>query len=197
MTFRSYESVGTVCKGTSQLGTRHLITAVNDLYDHSMNFGIYNCRPNTGGGGLSMHAEGRAVDIGFPGVAHPQGFELLEVLRTNAWELGIQYIVWNRRKYSREFPNGAPYLGPNPHTDHLHVEQVWSVSKTLSLDSAYYWLGDNELTPEQEATLNELVQVRRDLRAMVPQSSLGAIVAAAKLIRLWREIDDKFDGSEI
>lgn len=197
MAFRPYESVGTVCTGSARPGTKNLLTAINDVWDYSMSFGIYNCRDNTGGSGLSMHSEGRAADAGFPvvnGEPHPQAFELFEVLRTNAWDLGIQYIIFNRRSYSKLYPWGKPYLGSSPHIDHLHIEQTRGMAGSLSLDAAYFLVGDDMLTAEQEATLNELVLVRRQLLAA--GSSLSVINVALKLIKVLRKVDDIFDSEE-
>ena len=197
MGFRPYESVGTVCTGFARPGTKNLLTAANDLWDYSMSFGIYNCRLSTAGSQLSMHAEGRAADIGFPVIAgepHPTAYDLFGVLRTNAWELGIQYIIFDRRSYSKAYPWGKPYLGPNPHIDHLHVEQTREAAGSLSLDAAYFLLGDDMLTAEQETALNELVAVRKQV--IEAGSSLSLLIPTLKLIKLMRNVDNLFDSEE-
>lgn len=55
-------------------------------------------------------------------------------------------------------------------------------------------LGDEDMTPEQEATLNELVAVKDELTAI--GSNFSAFVAAVKLIRLMRKIDEAFEGED-
>lgn len=201
MPFRPAQSTGTVCSGRAQPGTKNLLVAVNDLFDWTTSLGIYNCRPSSGGGGLSTHAEGRGVDIGIPGVSNPLGYVVLNKLRDKAWDLGIQRIIWDRKAYSAAHPNGSVYTGPSPHNEHLHVEQTWEAAKInpLTLEAAYNLLGDDDvaLTPEQEATLNELVAVRAELKALSPSSNFSAITAAVKLIRAWRKLDDIFDTTEI
>ncbi len=202
MAFHPYESVGTVCSGKAQAGTKNLQVAINALWDYSLSFGIYNCRLSTAGGSLSVHAEGRAVDIGYPvlpgGIANPLGYLLLERLKRYAWELGIQYIIWDRKSYSRAFPNGKVYTGPNPHIDHLHIEQTWGAAKLspLTLATAYDLLGEDDvaLTPEEQATLDELVSIRRQL--VLTGSNLSVILVALKLVRLLRKVDDLFDADE-
>lgn len=172
------------------------MTAANVLWDHSMNFGIYNCRQSTAGGRLSVHAEGRAADIGFPvigGVAHPQGHLLLQVLQINAWDLGLQYIIWNRRSYTRTNPTGKTYTGPNPHIDHLHVEQTWEAAKhhPLTLETAYLLLGESMFTPDEEQVLKDIVA------AIKAEGSNGSAMAALiRLVRVLRQVDDVFDGVE-
>lgn len=54
---------------------------------------------------------------------------------------------------------------------------------------------DMALTPEQEEVLNEMVEVRRQLKTF--GSNLSAIVASAKLVKLWRQIDDIHDTNDV
>jgi hypothetical protein len=200
--FHPYESA-TYCTDRAQPGTKNLMVAINDLWDQSTSLGIYNCRPVRGGTHLSIHSQGRAVDIGFPvqenehgfDYAHPDGHRLLRVLLRNAWPLGLQAIIWDRRWYSRTHPTGRTYTGVNPHIDHLHIEQNWFGANGLSLTAAYQNTGEDEMTPEQEETLNELVQIRRNLIAK--GSNLSSIEVARELVLIWRKIDDVLDNSEI
>lgn len=108
--------------------------AVRDFGQGARNYGIYNCRSVRGSTNRSLHGEGRAVDIGFSGVANPAGTRLLNLLLPRVGELGIQMIIWNRRIYSARYPKGAPYSGVNPHTDHLHIELTWNAARTLTRD---------------------------------------------------------------
>jgi hypothetical protein len=143
------------------------MNAINDVWDDSTSLGIYNCRPVRGGTTRSIHSEGRAIDIGFPVLenehgfeyANPLGHQLLKVLLKNAWGLGLQAIIWDRRWYSRSYPTGRDYNGVNPHIDHLHIEQAWNGALNLSLSTAYDLVGDMAFTPEQEQILKELADI--------------------------------------
>lgn len=105
------------------------------------NYGIYNCRAVRGGTTRSLHSEGRAADLAAN--AHdPQQRAVME--RFVAWliahanELGVQYIIWNRRSWHCS-KGWRPYTGVSPHTDHAHVELRWSGAKHPSL----MWLDDS------------------------------------------------------
>lgn len=159
--FHLYESAD-YCTGRAQPGTKNLMVAINDVWDYSTSLGIYNCRPVRGGTTRSIHSEGRAVDIGFPlvgGDANPIGYQLLDVLKRNAWDLGLQAIIWDRRWYSRSYPEGRVYTGVNPHIDHLHIEQAWNGALNLSLNDAYDLVGEMAFTPEQEQILKEIADI--------------------------------------
>lgn len=132
MSFHYYEPLVN-CTGMAQQGTKNLRDAVASWPDANTGYpyGIYNCRPP------SLHGEGRALDIGFPGVAHPSGTALVEVLVANAGALGLMGVIWNKTRWSARSPNGAPYTGPSPHTDHIHVEVNWDKAR------------DNPLTTEE------------------------------------------------
>ncbi len=80
----------------------------------------YACRANTAAADkLSVHAVGRALDLHTQGSA---GDATADWLLTNAPKLGIQLIIWQRRIWTNRTGNVRAYGGPNPHTDHIHVE---------------------------------------------------------------------------
>ncbi len=104
------------------------------------NMGIYSCRSVRGGTALSLHAEGRAWDMG-ASAADPAELaaanDLVDALlapdstgapHALARKIGLQEIIWNRRIWtsgSRErggadIASMAPYTGTNSHTDHIH-----------------------------------------------------------------------------
>lgn len=202
MTFHTYESF-VECSGKAQPGTKNLLVAIHDLWDLSITgsiYGIYNCRPP------SLHGEGRALDVGFRDpitgaegwsvtTPNPQGFKLVEVLVKNAWDLGLVEVIWNRTRWSARHPGGYPYSGASPHLDHVHIGQAWSGARGLTLDAAYDLVAWEDMTPEQEATLNELVMVRRDLANM--GSNFWALLMAVKLIRFWRKVEALHDAEDI
>jgi hypothetical protein len=106
--------------------------ATKDFGQGARNLGIYNCRSVRGSTNRSVHGEGRAVDVGFSGVANPAGTRLLNTLLPHVGALGIQMIIWNRRIYSARYPTGARYTGAVPHTDHLHIELTWNAARGLT-----------------------------------------------------------------
>jgi hypothetical protein len=158
VTFRPYVGAVPPCSGKAQKGTSYVQAALLDRFDKSFDYGIYNCRPlTTDASTPSIHSDGRAGDLGFPvtnGQPHAQGFAAVEVLRANAWELGLMGIIWNRTRYDWRTPWGRKYTGPSPHIDHIHYEQEPGVAANLSLDRAYYLIGDEmPFTPAEEKAL--------------------------------------------
>lgn len=79
-----------------------------------------------------VHEEGRALDVMVRDRA--QGDEIANWLASNAVELGIQYMIWDRLELSSSTvgPAWEPYdtsgdrsamgRARDPHTDHVHVE---------------------------------------------------------------------------
>ena len=104
-------------------------------YPIARNGGIYNCRPVRGSSAVSIHSEGRALDVMFPvvgGKAHAEGHDLFKTLAQNADKLGLQAIIWDRRIFSARTPSGRAYTGTNPHIDHLHIEMNRHFADTLT-----------------------------------------------------------------
>jgi hypothetical protein len=97
------------------------------------NLGIYNCKRL--GSGWSLHAEGRAGDLGTaPYSRPPWGWTFAEKLRLNSKELGVQLIIFDRKIWSASYPHAGwrSYSGSNPHTGHLHVELTQQAAKNLT-----------------------------------------------------------------
>ncbi|ADJ27294.1 peptidoglycan-binding protein [Nitrosococcus watsonii] len=96
--------------------------------------GGYSCRANSATPSeTSVHGVGRALDIMIPTVGgranSAVGDPIANWLVRNATAIGVQYIIWNRVRWSgSRTPHVADYGGPNPHIDHIHVE--------LNLDGA-------------------------------------------------------------
>lgn len=148
--FHSYNYPSWDGKWGPQKGTAALQQTLLLKYDLSLDFGIYNDRAIRGGTLPSVHREGRAGDLGFPGSGHPQGYAALTALLDNAWELGLQRIIWDRTLYDAASPFGRYYGGVNPHEDHIHYEQTWQYARTAPLTLA---TADAILNPEVEMTL--------------------------------------------
>lgn len=194
--FHPYASASWDGTWAPQFGTRNLQLALLQRFDRSMDFGIFNDRTVRGGSSPSLHREGRAGDLGFPSL-HAQGFEARDVLLANSWELGLQALIWDRKWYSKAYPLGRYYDGVNPHRDHIHYEQTWGYARyfPLTLATATYQIGEPMLTLEEQATLNELVQIRRNLLAK--GSSLSVVEVGREVVLAFRKLDDVFDAIEI
>ena len=114
------------CTGGPTQGARNLMSWWLGAYGNrgARNLGIYNCRPVSGGSVLSLHAEGRAADLGTP-VGNTWSWGVMDTLRLNSYELGLQCVIHNRSIWSSIAPDWRPYSGSSPHLDHGHVELLW------------------------------------------------------------------------
>lgn len=86
--------------------------------------GIFNPRNIAGTNTPSLHAEGRAVDIGLSvGVPLEKtiGDSLFGIFVDLAGQMGLQEIIWNRDVWSTQRPVVHTYTGHDPHTDHIHA----------------------------------------------------------------------------
>jgi hypothetical protein len=123
--WRKYEPATRATDGPAP-GARALMAWFLGNFAHQggTNLGIYNNRTVRGGSTKSLHAEGRAVDLGINPHGAQYGTLLAERLRALSGELGIQCIIWNRQIWSGSYPEAGwrRYSGTNPHLDHLHVE---------------------------------------------------------------------------
>jgi len=80
--------------------------------------GIYNNRNVRGSSTtLSLHAEGRAVDISLGLQAGRKAFEHAVAIACSS---GIQEVIFNRRIWTSSKGERA-YNGVNPHTDYVHI----------------------------------------------------------------------------
>lgn len=98
------------------------------------NLGIYLCREIAGSGVLSVHAEGRACDLGIPaGASWGQG--LCDALVARSRELGVQCVIYRGRIWSGAhcMQGWRPYNGADPHNTHAHVELDPASAGTLTV----------------------------------------------------------------
>lgn len=111
--------------GRARPGTVALQNHILETWEPARSLGIYNPRRIRGGTSWSMHAEGRAVDIGVS--LTPAGEEIGDQIATwlinNAPQLGVQYFIWNRQSWTHA-RGWRAYRGVSPHRDHLHIEQT-------------------------------------------------------------------------
>uniref|UniRef100_A0A914E195 ARB-07466-like C-terminal domain-containing protein n=1 Tax=Acrobeloides nanus TaxID=290746 RepID=A0A914E195_9BILA len=110
----NYEYAGTKCSGGPTPGAKRLADYFKAKYGGTT--GIYNCRKIADSNRLSLHAEGRAVDVMISGSKGQQAFDYAISI---ACKTGIQEVIFNRKIWT----NGKtkPYTGQNPHTDHVHI----------------------------------------------------------------------------
>lgn len=134
------------CTGGPTKGAKALLAYCLDEWDEdeAHSDGIYNCRPVRGAGAdlYSIHAEGRAVDLGFPLVkvkgiwrANPAGLEVVQRFRPIAADVGIQCMIYNRRIWSAKSPgvDGRDYEGVDPHVGHVHLELTRTAGAKLTV----------------------------------------------------------------
>lgn len=113
------------CTGQCQPGCVRLQSHLLRAYPGTANYGCYNCRQIRGGGPLSLHAEGRAIDMGIPRTLKHIGDEIFALAIFNAEALGIQEVIWYRQVWSAEKEYVHYYGGSVPHTDHVHIGLNW------------------------------------------------------------------------
>lgn len=107
----------------------------------------YNCRPNTANTSkTSIHGVGRASDwFRSAGSATHRAQVASFIARMSAngaamaRATGVQYWIWDRQQYSvrGNSVQRNSYSGPNPHTDHVHIEQNIAGSR---LETSYWRL---------------------------------------------------------
>lgn len=125
-------------RGQAQPGTVALVEYYLDRYEghrnpSPANLGIYVGKRL--GSGWSLHAEGRAADLGTKPYTSPNwGWGLADELRLNSLELGIQLIIFDNKVWSGNHPfdGWRKYGGSEPHTGHLHVELSWKSARELT-----------------------------------------------------------------
>lgn len=131
--------VATGCVGGAASGAKELMSWYLGAYEdrenpRAANLGIYTCKRL--GSGWSIHAEGRACDLGTARYSKPPwGWTLAEKLRQHSRELGIQCIIFDRKIWSGSFPHDGwrEYSGSNPHTGHIHVELSKLAARDLTV----------------------------------------------------------------
>lgn len=159
----------------AQPGLVALADALEELYPKQSNWGIYNYRTVSGSSSLSHHAEGRAYDVGV-GADKALGDAICSVLLENAFELGLDHVIWYGRKWSAKYPDGAAYNGSNPtlrHEDHIHVGMHWDFAKTMTKDKILKIIGDDTA---MALTKHEEEQVKLFVKALDEVGSNGTFV---------------------
>lgn len=144
--YRGYESATGPSGGPTPGGLALMAWYLGRYHDRRSprpaNLGIYN--PKRLGNGWSIHAEGRAADLGTaPYSKPPWGWELAEAFRLNSDELGIQCVIFDRKIWSGAYPDAGwrDYHGSNPHTGHLHTELSRDAAQSLTEQRIHEVLG--------------------------------------------------------
>ena len=120
---------GRNCTGSYTQGAQELRQYILTHFPGVTTIGGYACRQNTANKAeTSVHGVGRALDVMIPRVGGRAnsaiGDPIANWLVRNATAIGVQYLIWNRVSWNGHIkaPKDRPYTGPNPHTDHIHVE---------------------------------------------------------------------------
>lgn len=129
-----FDRPGFRCAPGPTPGAIALRDGVLEVEPRLVDLGIYNCRPPRGvnpgpGVRVSLHGEGRAWDAGTP--SKELGDWLAAMMVMFAPRLGVQEVIWWRRRWGTETEAWAPYGGRDPHTGHVHVGLCWAASSTL------------------------------------------------------------------
>ena len=135
------------CSGGPTPGARALLAAWLEFDPVAFSMGIYNCRRVRGSSSLSMHSCGRAVDLGVPVTAagHAVMRRFLSAIGPHARDLGVQFVIFDRRQWSSNRPAGGSYYGGvHPHRDHAHVELNRAASSGLTLATIRSRIGRQE-----------------------------------------------------
>lgn len=113
---------------------------VHQNFPQTRNDGIYNPRNIAGTNTPSLHAEGRALDIGLR-VALPDekliGDQLFDAFVESAALVGFQEIIWNRRIWSLSHPSVHAYTGADSHTGHIHAGFTRIASQQATLPDLF------------------------------------------------------------
>lgn len=149
------------CSSTgAKSGTRILQDWICDespWADDFIDLGIFACRdvfgdwcPDCDYDNLSSHASGRAGDSGT--VSKEAGDALAAFLVANHAVLGIQEVIWYRRRWTNQTLEWRDYDGLSPHTDHVHWAQNLAGALYLTRDRLLSVIpGAPTPTPPQEA----------------------------------------------
>lgn len=154
-----YQSATSVAPGPTP-GAKALMAWILANYPPAVNLGIYNPRSVRGGTALSLHAEGRALDIGYPidrPSGHPVGSALCHALVEHHAALGVQCVIFARRIWTNTRPTWRPYTGTADHFDHAHVELTRAAAAGLTTDIIRTTLGASMPT-ELSNTERELIR---------------------------------------
>jgi hypothetical protein len=135
---------GKNCSGGFTVGAKRLQDWLRAMYGPQKIQG-YSCRPNTADRSkTSIHGVGRASDWFRNAGNSAQAAQVANFIQrmsanraAQARAMGVQYWIWNRNQYQVKNSGvvRSRYGGPNPHTDHVHIEQNLAGSR---LQTSYW-----------------------------------------------------------
>lgn len=140
MGFDPYDSA-TRCTDGPTDGARAMLAWCLANYPEAWSGGIYNCRDIRGGTTTSLHGEGRAADVMFPGSCDDGGWHLVRRIRPHGDELGVISLIFCRRIWSARSPGGRHYGGAAPHRDHVHIGLSRAAGRNLTIATIAHHLG--------------------------------------------------------
>lgn len=128
-----------------QTGTRALHRAIKTVWPElggpANVYGCWNRRHIAGSKKWSLHAEGRAIDVGVPGDRDEEGWALSCELVAHRKIYGTMRVIWAGHIWSTEIPNAWRELGADTtdrHLDHIHLEQFWGTAlKPASVEQTF------------------------------------------------------------
>ena len=135
---------GRNCTGGFTVGAKRMQGWLRSNYG-AADIGGYSCRPNTADTSkTSIHGVGRANDWFHSVNSARDRAEVASFIRrmtangaAMARGMGVQYWIWNGQQYSVRGTSVLvrSYGGPNPHTDHVHIEMNLAGSR---LQTSYW-----------------------------------------------------------
>jgi hypothetical protein len=133
----------------------------------------FDCRPNTARPSeMSVHGTGRAVDFYPPDKATGDRVAAACLLNQARW--GIQLVIWFRRDWMCAH-GWTDYSGPNPHVDHLHIEQTIEAAERV-VDPDWYDEGGLSM-----ADIDQILSELRKLDRL--RDEVGAVREAQRRAR--------------
>jgi hypothetical protein len=122
------------CIGYAHAGTKRLGNWLVNKFPatHSQE---YSCRGVRGSNSVSVHSDGRAIDLFIPTVNgaanNGWGDRVANYLASHAGDIGVQFFIWDRTTYLTKTGKFAYYSGSHPHHDHLHIELTPYAARNL------------------------------------------------------------------
>jgi len=131
----------------AHIGTTEIANYIFGRWSYARNSGVYSCRRNSGNRShLSVHAIGRAIDIGLPTIDgdadNTRGDEIANWLIANAEHIGVQRVIWDGMYWTGSRRNdhframcdtraecGGDRTPPDHHVNHIHLEVSVAASR--------------------------------------------------------------------
>jgi hypothetical protein len=154
----TYNSAGSSCSGGPTSGARELSAFIKNNFSDEVNSSIpgngvqmYNCRQVRGGGSLSVHSVGRALDVfvrtSNGSADNRKGDQIANWFVQNAEHVGVQMIIWDRTIWYPGSRGERCYGGSHPHNDHVHIELN---NDGANRRTAFFRGGQSEDVPQVE-----------------------------------------------